>query len=146
MYEKNINEYNNVINELKISNEKLNNDLTQNNLDKNLKSNENGKSITNTTNTIPTNFLIGIYGAKVGTVNLNNYTVKTNGLHNYNNSSSQIKIINYKKHNSLYNLNISNCVSDLMKWYCKSHIKSFENWNGTLLLSYNEDLFAFKSS
>ena len=51
MYEKNINEYNNVINELKISNEKLNNDLTQNNLDKNLKSNENGKSITNTTNT-----------------------------------------------------------------------------------------------
>ena len=51
MYEKNINEYNNVINELKISNEKLNNDLTQNNLDKNLKSNENGKSITNTNNT-----------------------------------------------------------------------------------------------
>ena len=51
MYEKNINEYNNVINELKISNEKLNNDLSQNNLDKNLKSNENGKTITNTNNT-----------------------------------------------------------------------------------------------
>ena len=50
MYEKNINEYNNVINELKISNEKLNNDLSQNNLDKNLKSNENGKTITNTNN------------------------------------------------------------------------------------------------
>ena len=51
MYETNINKYNDVINDLKISNEKLTNDLSQNNLDKNLKSNENGKNITNTNNT-----------------------------------------------------------------------------------------------
>ena len=51
MYETNINDYNNVINDLKISNEKLTNDLKQNDLDKSLKSNENGKSITNTNNT-----------------------------------------------------------------------------------------------
>ena len=42
---------NDVINDLKISNEKLTNDLSQNNLDKNLKANENGKNITNTNNT-----------------------------------------------------------------------------------------------
>ena len=51
MYETNINKYNDVINDLKISNEKLTNDLSQNNLDKSLKSNENGKIITNTNNT-----------------------------------------------------------------------------------------------
>ena len=36
---------------MKISNEKLTNDLSQNDLDKSLKSNENGKNITNTNNT-----------------------------------------------------------------------------------------------
>ena len=45
-----------------------------------------GSLITNTSNTIPTDYLRGVYGGKVGTLDTNTYAASS-GLHNVNNTS-----------------------------------------------------------